>query len=98
MRVAIPHRLGKNQACKRLDSRVHELADHVPGDMAEVETSWTGPDRMDLVIKAMGQTLRGELVVEESEVVITMDLPFTLTFVEPMIASAIRENGQKLLS
>lgn len=98
MRVAIPHKLGLEQARERLRKRVHEIADHVPGGVAEVETGWTGTDTMDLTIRAMGQTLRGELTVEESEVVITMDLPFALSFVEPMIVGAIRENGQKLLS
>ena len=70
----------------------------VPGGMANVDTSWSGDDRMDMVITAMGQTVKGGIDIADDHVTITVDLPFMLTMMEPMIASSIREHGPKLLA
>ena len=37
-------------------------------------------------------------MIADNEVVIDLDLPLALTFVEPMIASTIKEQGRKLLA
>ena len=42
MRVALPHDLDKATVRERLRSRSHEIADHIPGGMAEVTTRWVG--------------------------------------------------------
>jgi len=98
MRVAIPHELDREVVRQRLKARSHEIADHVPGGMAEVETAWTSEDRLALTIKAMGQQLNGGIEIEERQLVIDLDLPPALSFVEPMIAGAIRQQTQKLLT
>ncbi|QYU70147.1 polyhydroxyalkanoic acid system family protein [Leptolyngbya sp. 15MV] len=98
MRVAIPHELDRAVVRERLRSRSHEIADHVPGGMAQVETEWTSEDRLALTVKAMGQQLKGGIEIEERQLVIDLDLPPALSFVEPMIAGAIRQQTQKLLT
>lgn len=98
MRVAIPHDLDPAAVRERLKSRSHEIAGHVPGGMAQVETSWPSEDRMQMDIRAMGQTLVGNVIIAPGEVVIEMDLPGMLSFMEPMIASTIRTQGQKVLA
>lgn len=98
MRVAIPHDLEREVVRGRLKSKGHEIGDHIPGGMAEVQTSWPTEDQMALDISAMGQTLRGTIDIEESQLVINMDLPGALSFLEPMISGAIQKQGQKLLT
>ena len=51
-----------------------------------------------MVITAMGQTVSGGIDIADDHVTITVDLPFMLTMMEPMIASSIREHGPKLLA
>lgn len=97
MRVPIPHDLGKDEVRHRLRSRSHEIGNFVPGGMADVTTSWPNEDRMDLSVKAMGQGVDGAVIIEDNQVVFEVNLPPALSFVEPMVASAIREKGQKLL-
>jgi hypothetical protein len=97
MRVAIPHSLDPAEVRNRLKSRSHEIKDHLPGGAATVETSWPSEDRMQMDIRTMGQSLVANLVVAENEVVIEMALPGMLSFLEPMISGAIRQQGQKLL-
>ena len=97
MRVAIPHQLGKDEVRRRLKARGHEIADHIPGGLADVTTGWPNEDRMTMRVAAMGQTLDGLVDIEESQVVFEVVLPAALSFVEPAVEGAIRKGGQKLL-
>lgn len=98
MRVAIPHDLDREEVRHRLRSRSHEIADHIPGGMADVETDWPSEDRMNMTVSAMGQNLNGAIEIEDRQLVIDLALPAALSFLEPMISGAIRQQGQKLLS
>ncbi|WP_428028071.1 polyhydroxyalkanoic acid system family protein [Altererythrobacter sp.] len=97
MRIALPHDLGREEVRRRLKSRSHEIVDHIPGGIAQVDTSWTGEDRMNLAVGAMGQQVTGHVDIEESQVVFEVTLPAALSFVQPIIEGAIRSNAQKLL-
>lgn len=98
MRVTVPHKLSRDEVRKRLHERAQDLAGNVPGGMAEVTTNWVGEDKVDLVISAMGQNLAGNIVIADHEVVIDLTLPLALSFVEPMIAGTVKEQGLKLLA
>ena len=98
MRVAIPHTLGKAEVRQRLKSRTHEIADFIPGGLADVTTGWPSEDQLDLNVRAMGQGIDGTIVIEEGQVVFTVNLPPALSFVEPMIKGAIEAKGRKLLT
>ena len=97
MRIAIPHDLGREEVRRRLHERSHEIADYVPGPLASVDTAWQGEDRMELTVSTMGQKITGDITVEEEQVVFQIRLPATLSFVRPMIESAIRSNAGKML-
>ena len=98
MRVPLQHNLGKEEVRRRLKARSHEIGDAIPGGMADVTTSWPSEDCMALDINAMGNAIRAKVHIEETEVVFEIDLPPALSFVEPIIAGAIRKKGQKLLA
>ena len=97
MEVAIPHNLGRDEVRSRLRSRSHTLADSIPGGMAQVTTGWPSDDRMTLDIAAMGQALNGHIDIQDSQVVLHMELPPALGFLKPIVEGAIRQQGQKLL-
>lgn len=97
MRVPIPHDLPKAEVRHRLSSRSHEIANFIPGGMAQVETAWPNEDTMTLAVRAMGQGINGRVLIEDRQVVFEVDLPPALSFVEPMVAGAIRQQGAKLL-
>ncbi|MBL4858451.1 MAG: polyhydroxyalkanoic acid system family protein [Erythrobacter sp.] len=98
MRVPLQHTLGKEEVRRRLHARSHEIGDAIPGGMANVTTSWPDEDRMALDIDAMGNVTRAQVLIEETQVVFEVNLPSALSFVEPIIAGAIRKKGQKLLA
>ncbi len=97
MRVAVPFDIPRDTVRERLRSRSHEIADHIPGGMAEVVTDWPSDDRMNMTVRAMGQDLNGVVDIEENQLVFQIALPMALSFIEPMIAGAIKQQGQKLL-
>ena len=98
MQVAIPHQLSKETVRERLKARSHTIGDAIPGGMAQVSTSWQGEDRMAMNITAMGQVLSGHVQIEESQLLFVLDLPPALSFVEPLVSGAIRQQGQKMLA
>ncbi|MBL8658078.1 MAG: polyhydroxyalkanoic acid system family protein [Altererythrobacter sp.] len=97
MRVPIAHDLPREEVRLRLSSRSHEIANFIPGGMAQVETAWPDEDTMTLGVRAMGQGIQGRVLIEERQVVFEVDLPAALAFVEPMVAGAIRQQGTRLL-
>ncbi len=97
MRVAVPFDIPRETVRDRLRNRSHEIANHIPGGMAEVMTDWPSEDRMNLTVRAMGQDLKGTVDIEDSQLVFQIALPMALSFIEPMIAGAIKQQGQKLL-
>lgn len=98
MRIAVPHRLGKDEARRRMKEKAHELGGFMPGGMAEVSTRWPNDDRLEMAIAAMGQTVAASVEVAEAEIAIEVTLPPALSFVEPMVRNAIEAKGRKLLT
>ncbi len=97
MKFTLPHDLGREEVRRRLKERSHEIADHIPGGMASVDTKWPGEDRMQMKVSAMGQDVRGEIEIHDTQVVVQLALPPALSFFEPIVKSAVQSNAAKLL-
>jgi hypothetical protein len=98
MRIALPHSLGREEVRRRLHARSGEIAGLFPGGMAEVAVGWPHEDRMSLDVTAMGKTMAGAVEISEHEVAFMIELPAALSFVEPLVKSAIESKGRKLLA
>ena len=97
MKLTLPHELGREEVRRRLAARSHEIADHIPGGMATVETHWHGDDLMHLGVDAMGQHVEGTIAIEDDKVLLDFTLPPALSLFKPLIEKAMQKNGQKLL-
>ena len=95
--VDIPHRLGREEARRRIATRTGELASRIPGGGA-VDADWPNEHELDMTVKAMGQTVRTRILVEESFVRVTLDLPPLLGFMSGVVEHAVREQGTKFLA
>ena len=93
--VDIPHNLGRDEVRRRLDSRIGEIASHIPG--GEVRASWTGPYRMPLDVAALGQQIAVSLEIEDHRVRISFVLPPMLSFMTGAIEAALRRKGGQIL-
>lgn len=98
MRIPIPHKLGREEARRRLHDRSGEMAGLFPGGMAEVSIAWPHENRMAMAVTAMGKTVNGHVDVEDEAVVFEIELPAALSFVEGMVRSTVEAKARKLLA
>jgi Putative polyhydroxyalkanoic acid system protein (PHA_gran_rgn) len=93
--VDLPHKLGAEEARRRIERNVGRLTDHIPGG-ATVDSRWTG-DRLHLDVGAMGQQVAAEIDIRENIVRLTVKLPPALAFFGGMIEPLIRKQGAEML-
>ncbi len=98
MEVAIPHELGSAEVRRRLKENSDQIGAGMPGGMVDIATSWPSENRMDMDISAMGQSIAGHVDITETQVTFHIELPMALGFVKPMIESAIRDQGRRLVA
>lgn len=94
MQITIPHQLSNDEIRTRMDDHAAELV----GSIAQVSTSWHGDEHLDLDILAMGQRMTGEIALAPGEVIITINLPPSLIFMEGSIKQALTEKAHNLLA
>jgi putative polyhydroxyalkanoic acid system protein len=94
--VSIPHRLGREEAARRLKSGLGRAAASIPVMQVE-EERWEG-DRMNFRIRALGQVATGTVDVAEEAVRVEVMLPWLLQRFAEMAQAAIRKRGQLLLT
>jgi putative polyhydroxyalkanoate system protein len=95
--VDLPHKLGRDEARRRIANNVHKLTDHIPGGAAHSHSSWAG-DELTLNISAMGQSVEARILVEEAQVRVRVMLPMLLgMFAQPIEAMLRKKGGDVLL-
>lgn len=94
--VSIPHRLGREEAVRRLKTGLGKAAASIPVMQVE-EERWAG-DSMNFRIRALGQVATGQVDVADDHVKVQVMLPWLLQRFAEMAQSAIRKRGQLLLT
>jgi len=94
--VSIPHRLGKEEALRRLKNGLTRAATSVPVLKVD-EERWDG-DQMIFRVRALGQAASGRIDVGESDVRVEVVLPWLLQRFAEVAQAAIRKRGQLLLT
>ena len=94
--VDLPHKLGREEARRRIAGNVHKLSDHIPGGAADVKSNWVG-DQLNLDITAMGQTVAAQIDVQETKVRCRVMLPGLLALFAAPIEAALNRKGSDLL-
>jgi hypothetical protein len=92
----LPHKLGREEARRRIAGNVHKLSDHIPGGAADVKSNWVG-DQLNLDITAMGQTVAAQIDVQETKVRCRVMLPGLLALFAAPIEAALNRKGSDLL-
>lgn len=93
--VDLPHKLGKDEARRRIANNVHKLQEHIPGG-AQVHTGWVG-DQLNLDVAAMGQSVTATIDVLEDKVHLKVLLPPMLGMFSSIIQGALERKGSVLL-
>jgi putative polyhydroxyalkanoate system protein len=93
--VDLPHKLGREEARRRIANNVHTLQEHIPGG-AQVQSGWSG-DQMQLGVMAMGQSVDATIDVDDTKVRLRVQLPGMLGMFSGAIQAALQKKGSVLL-
>jgi hypothetical protein len=93
--VTIPHKLGKEEALRRIKPARGNAASSFPVLKVEEET-WAG-DRMDFRVRALGQVATGNILVAEDNVRLEVTLPWLLHKFAQTVQKTIQGRGGILL-
>lgn len=95
--VTVPYQIPQAEALRRIQAHVAQLKAQNADKISKLEESWDGyAGRFSA--SGMGQSASGNILVNPSEVIIEMTLPFAAMFFRGKIESAIRENLSRLLA
>src|SRR5579864_9115567 len=94
--VSIPHRLGREQASRRLKVGLKRTITSVPVPQID-EERWEG-DRLFFGVRALGQAASGRLDVGEDYVRLEVNLPWLLQRFAKAAQVAIKNRGSLLLT
>jgi hypothetical protein len=92
----IPHRLGKDEALRRLKTGLGEIGTRFGHVFSVREQTWTG-DHLHFQVSALGQSASGSIDVAEDHVRLEVFLPWLLAKLVQKIQPLIRKEGTLLL-
>lgn len=91
----LPHRLGAEEAKRRISGNMSGLASKLPAG-AEVGSAWEG-DRLTLDIGLMGQRVESAIDVREALIHVTVSLPPALAFFGKAIEAGLKRGAPAML-
>ena len=94
--VSLPHRLGREEAIRRLKEGLARAASSVP--VLKVDEERWEEDRMIFRVRALGQAASGYVDVEDDHVRLEVTLPWLLQRLAQAAKSAISQRGTLLLT
>ena len=94
--VSIPHRLGKDEAVRRLKAGLGSASANYTHLFAIEEEIWTG-ERLQFRVRALGQVASGTIDVAEDYVTLQVLLPWLLAKAAALIQPLVRKEGTLLL-
>jgi hypothetical protein len=94
--VSIPHRLGREEATRRLKAGLTRAAASIPVLKVD-EERWEG-DRMVFRVHALGQPASGHLDIADDHVRLEVTLPWLLQRFAEAAQAAIKHRGTLLLT
>jgi hypothetical protein len=94
--VSIPHKLGRQEAKRRLDSGISRVRPELAGLVSTLDYNWDGDD-LNFRAVAMWQTITGRIEVLEDAVRIEIDLPWMMRLLGDTILKQVRGRGLAML-
>jgi hypothetical protein len=97
--INIPHKLGKEEARKRLVEGFGRMRDQLTGGLGfliKFQDHWEG-DRLHFEGSSIGQRITGRADVKDDSVEMQLDLPEILAAIADRIIPKFQQEGRKLL-
>jgi len=97
MNVTVPFAMSQADASEKLKGFVGKIKERYQGQVSNVTEEWVG-NVLKFAFTTFGFTIKGDLNVQDNQVVLDGDLPFAAMMFKGKIESEIKENLTKLLA
>ena len=94
--VSVPHRLGKEEAVRRLKTGLTRMRSNLSALVAIEQETWDG-DTLHFQMRGLGQSAAGSIVVFEDNLRIEVTLPWLLAKFAERLQPALRKEATLLL-
>jgi len=94
--VSVPHRLGRDEATRRLKSGLETVRTKLGQVFTIEEETWTD-SRLQFRVRALGQTANGTVEVAEDHARLEVTLPWPLAQIADKIQRAVQSQGTAML-
>jgi putative polyhydroxyalkanoate system protein len=94
--VSVPHRLGRQEARRRLDRGIGRLQGELGAILSGLDHHWQG-DTLNFTASAMWQRITGRIEVLDDAVRVEIELPWVMQLLRDTIAKRVRGRGVALL-
>ena len=94
--VSVPHRLGRQEAMRRLKTGLTRMRTNLSALVAIEQETWDG-DTLHFQMRGLGQSAAGSIVVFEDNLRIEVTLPWLLAKFAERLQPALRKEATLLL-
>jgi hypothetical protein len=94
--VSIPHRLGRQEAKRRVDAGINRLGPELGAIVGGLDYSWNA-DTLNFRAAAMWQTITGRIEVLDDAVRVEIDLPWMMRLLGDTITKRVRGRALAML-
>jgi len=94
--VSIPHKLGRQEAKRRVDAGVSRLGPELGAIVGGLDYSWNA-DTLNFRAAAMWQTITGRIEVLDDTVRVEIDLPWMMRLLGDTITKRVRGRALAML-
>jgi hypothetical protein len=93
--LIIPHRLGKEEALRRIKPALGTAAQNFP--VLKVEEEVWSDDRLDFRVRALGQAAAGSVEVDDQRIRLEVTLPWLLNKFAQVVQKTVTSRARILL-
>ena len=93
-----PHSLGKEEAARRLKERIASEKINKANVASVSKEVWNDPYNLDFSMTLFNYRVDGTLKVEDSEIVVNLNLPFVAMMVKGMIEDQMQQQMDAMLA
>ena len=93
-----PHSLGKEEAARRIKERIAAEKINKANIASVSKEVWNDPYNLDFAMTLFGYRLDGTLKIEDTEIIVNLNLPFVAMMVKGMIEDQMQQQMDAMLA
>lgn len=94
--VSVPHKLGKDEAVRRLKGGLSRIANNLGGLITIEQEAWNG-DQLTFQMRGLGQAASGTVDVRDDSLLIAVTLPWLLAKIADQFIPKLKKEATLLL-